>query len=155
MTRAFRPGPKHPAVRFLVQMHADLGGKLLQHRKEGERLSESMQHVEHVIKLFDPAYDVRQISARRRQKGNAWFRRGTIMRHALEVLKRTPAPLTAREIAERMLAEHGVVSEAVNPKAMRSLTAAVQASLKNHNGKTVKPVGDGVPKRWKIASQQK
>jgi hypothetical protein len=109
-----------------------------------------MQHVEHVIKLFDPAYDVRQISARRRNKGNAWFRRGTIMRHAPEVLKRTPIPLTAREIAKRMLAEHGVAGEDVSPKAMRSLAAAVQASLKNHNGKTVKPIGDSLPSRWQI-----
>jgi hypothetical protein len=153
MTRAFRPGPKHPAVRFLVQMHADLGGKLLQHRKEGERLSESMQHVEHVIKLFDPAYDVRQISARRRQKGNAWFRRGTIIRHALEVLNRSSKPLTAREIAQRMLAERGIAHEGVGARAMRSLTAAVQASLTNHNGKTVRTVGEGMPVRWTIAGE--
>jgi len=150
MTRAFRPGPKHPAVRFLVQMHADLGGKLLQHRKEGKRLSESMQHVEHVIKLFDPAYDVRQISARRRQKGNAWFRRGTIIRCALEVLKQSHKPLTAREIAQRMLIERGVALESVGSQAMRSLTAGVQASLKNHNGKTVKLADQSFPDRWQI-----
>jgi hypothetical protein len=150
MTRAFRPGPDHPAVSFLVQMHADLGGKLLQHRKEGERLSESMKHVEHVIKLFDPAYDVRQISARRRQKGNAWFRRGTIIRRALEVLNRSSKPLTAREIAQRMLAERGVGYESVGAKAMRSLTAAVQASLKNHSGKTVRRVGNGFPGCWSV-----
>jgi hypothetical protein len=150
MARAFKVGPNHPAVKFLVRLHADLGGKLLQKRKEGERLSESMQHVEHVIQLFDPSYDVRRISARRRNKGNAWFRRGTIMRHALEVLKRTSMPLTAREIAKRMLVERGVVREDVSPQAMRSLAAAVQASLKNHNGKTVKPVGESFPSRWQI-----
>jgi hypothetical protein len=132
-------------------MHADLGGKLLQHRKEGERLSESMQHVEHVIKLFDPAYDVRQISARRRQKGNGWFRRGTIIRRALEVLKQSPQPLTAREIAQRMLADRGIAYESVGSKAMRSLTAAVQASLTNHSGTTVEQFGESFPSRWQIA----
>jgi hypothetical protein len=155
MTRAFRPGPNHPAVRFLVQLHADLGGKLLQHRKEGERLSESMQHVEHVIKLFDPVYDVRQISARRRQKGNGWFRRGTIIRRALEVLKQSSKPLMAREVAQRMLIERGIALEGVGSKAMRSLTAAVQASLTNHNGKTVQHIGDAVPRRWTIMRDQK
>jgi hypothetical protein len=72
------------------------------------------------------------------------------MRHALEVLKRSPAPLTAREIAQRMLAERGVVCKDVSPKAMRSLAAAVQASLKNHNGKTIKPVGESFPSCWQI-----
>ena len=37
-----------------------------------------MQHVEAVIRLFDPNFNVRRIAVRRRYKGNAWFRRGTI-----------------------------------------------------------------------------
>jgi hypothetical protein len=37
-----------------------------------------------------------------------------------------------------------------SPEAMRSLATAVQASLKNHNGKTVKPVGESFPSRRQI-----
>jgi hypothetical protein len=35
-----------------------------------------MRHVEAVIKLFNPAYNVRRISARCRNKVNTWFKRG-------------------------------------------------------------------------------
>jgi len=108
-----------------------------------------MIHVEAVIRLFDPAYNVRSIAARRRYKGNAWFKRGTILRHALDVLRKAQGPLTARELAERMLAARGVVG--VTPKAMRSLIASVQTSLVNHEGKTVRRVGEGMPGRWQIA----
>ena len=57
-----------------------------------------MKHVEAVIGLFDPAYDTRRISVRRRYKGNPWFKRGTLRsRHALDVLRKAQGLLTARE----------------------------------------------------------
>lgn len=73
MPRAFKVYPKHPAVAFLVHLHADLGGKIKANRQEGERLANDMKHVEAVIRLFDPAYNVRAISVRRRNRSNRWF----------------------------------------------------------------------------------
>src|SRR5581483_127847 len=104
MPHAFKANPDHPAVAYLVRLHADLGGKIWENKKEAERLAESMKHVEAVIKLFDPGYNVRRISIRRRYKGNEWFKRGTLFRHAIEILKAANASLTARQITEGMLA---------------------------------------------------
>ena len=126
-----------------------LAGKILENRKEGKRLADAMMHVEAVIRLFDPAYDVRRITARRRYKGNGVFKRGTILRSALDVLRKAQGPLTARELTERMLAERH--APGLTPKAMRSLIASVQTSLQNHSGKSVLAVGEGMPKHWKIA----
>jgi len=147
MPHAFKATADHPAVDYLVRLHADLGGRILENRKEAKRLAESMCHVEHVIRLFDPAYNVTRIAARRRYKGNGIFKRGTILRHALDVLRKAQGPLTAREITERMLAVRGVQADA---KAMRSLIASVQTSLQNHEGKTVVRVGKGMPGRWTL-----
>jgi len=36
-----------------------------------------MQHVEAVIKMLDPAFNLRRIAVKRRQP-NPWFRRGTL-----------------------------------------------------------------------------
>ncbi|MGB6504359.1 MAG: hypothetical protein WBE99_13030, partial [Xanthobacteraceae bacterium] len=135
MPHAFKASPDHPAVDYLVRLHADLGGKILANRKEAERLAESMKHVEAVIRLFDPGYDVTRIAPRRRYKGNGLFRRGTIIRSALDVLRKAQMPLTAREVTERMLAARGVPEPAA--KAMRGLIASVQTSLQNHTGKSV------------------
>ncbi len=148
MPHAFKASPDHPAIDYLVRLHADLGGKLLENRKEAKRLAESMKHVEHVIRLFDPAYNVTRIAARRRYKGNGLFKRGTILRNALDVLRKAQGPLTAREITEQMLAERGARA---NAKTMRSLIASVQTSLVNHEDKTVRRVGEGMPRRWQIA----
>ncbi len=148
MPHAFKANPDHPAVDYLVRLHADLGGRILENRKEAKRLAESMQHVEAVIRLFDPAYNVTRIAARRRYKTNGLFKRGTILRNALDALRQAQGPLTAREITERMLAARGVPAPAA--KTMRSLIASVQTSLQNHDGKTVGRLGDGIPGRWQI-----
>jgi hypothetical protein len=109
MPRAFRTYPKHPAVAFLVNLHADLGSRIKANRKEGERLADEMKHVEAVIRMFDPAYDVRRISLRRRNRSNRWYKRGTMFRAVLDTLKAAEGPLTVREIAKRMLAQLGEI----------------------------------------------
>ena len=45
-----------------------------------------------------------------------------------------------------MLAAKGVAD--APHKAVRDLTGAVQASLRNHDGKGVRSVGQGMPARW-------
>ena len=151
MTRAFEATPEHPAVAHLILLYADINGKLLENKKEARRLAESMEHVEHVIRLFDPSFNAREIAPRRRYKGNGWFRRGTILRHALDVLRKFQAALTSREIAEHMLVAKGVRNDA-SPEALRSLTASVHKSLQNYDSKTVMNVGEGMPARWKVIS---
>jgi hypothetical protein len=109
MPHAFKATPGHPAVDYLVRLHADLDGKILENKKEGERLAESMRCVEH----FLPA--------------------------ALDMLRKSPAPLTAREIADRLLLAKGARAD-TSPKALRNFIAAVQTSLVNQNDETIVPV---------------
>lgn len=92
----------HQAVYTLDQLHAELGGKILDNKREADRLREAMVHVEAVIKLLDPTHNLRTISVRRR-KLNPWFKRGTVFRSALDVLRRAGEPLTVAEIVWRML----------------------------------------------------
>ena len=148
MPHAFKATPDHPAVDYLVRLHADLGGQILENRKEAKRLADAMMHVEAVIRLFDPDYQTGRIAARRRYKGNGIFKRGAILQNALDVLRKAQGPLTAREITERMLAARN--ARELTPKAMRGLIAGVQTSLQNHNGKSVNRVGEGQPGRWSV-----
>jgi len=59
--------------------------------------------------------------------------------------------LTAREIAERMLAAKGIVG--VTKKQLRDLAAGIQTGLRSHEGDTVARVGDGVPMRWALIAK--
>jgi hypothetical protein len=149
MPHAFKATPDHPAVAYLVRLHADIGGKLLDNKKEAARLASSMLAVEHVIKLFDPDFNTRSISARRRQKTNPWFKRGTLFREALGVLRTATGPLTVAEITAGVLATKDVRD--ATDKQRRGVEAEIRSCLETNAGKTVQRVGEGVPGRWRVA----
>ena len=94
--------PNHPTLSALIKLHAYLGGQIFENRKRAELLAENMKHVEAVIKMFSPGFDVRRIAIRRRYKGNAWFKRGTLFRHALDVMRQADRPLTVREMTRNV-----------------------------------------------------
>ena len=138
----------HPTLSALRRLHSDLAGQLLENRDKATRLRQDMKHVEAVIKLIAPDYSLRAIAIRRR-KPNPYFKRGTIFRSVLELLRNNPEPLTASEITSRLLADKGVTEPARED--FRTLFGGVEASLRNNEGKTVRRVGEGRPSSWKIS----
>ena len=135
----------HQARYTLERLHAEYGGKIVANREEHARLSESMKHIEAVLKLLDPTYSARSISVRRR-KPNAYFKRGTLFRHAIDVLRTAEKPLTASEITERMIEAKGGPKPSKDD--FRTVFGGVQASLRNNDGKAVERDDDRSPARW-------
>jgi hypothetical protein len=86
------------ALFALAKLHSELAGKLIGSKAESRRLTVAMMQVEAVMKMLEPGFNLQSIAVRRR-KPNPWFRRGTVYREALEVLRDAPGPMTAREIA--------------------------------------------------------
>jgi hypothetical protein len=115
------------ATYTLDMLHRELAGKVKENAAEAERLHEAMKHVEAVIKLLKPAHNVSRIAIRRR-KPNPYFKRGTVFRAALDVLRRSENPMTAAEITLAMLASKGIKN--APHEAVRDLEGAVRASLR-------------------------
>lgn len=136
------------ATLTLEQLHAELAGKIADNKAEAARLAKAMKHVEAVLKIMDPTYNLRRIAVRRR-KPNPHFKRGTIFRAALDVLRVAEKPLTTREIVARLFSAKGISAPSAHDR--RTLEGAVQSSLRNHNGATVKNAGEGMPARWIIS----
>ena len=137
----------HSTLSALRRLHSDLAGQLLDNRDKATRLRQDMKHVEAVIKLIAPDYSLRAIAIRRR-KPNPYFKRGTIFRSVLELLRDTPEPLAASEITARLLAGIGVTEPARED--FRTLFGGVEASLRNNEGKTVRRAGEGKPSKWML-----
>jgi hypothetical protein len=140
----------HPVLSSLIKLHADLGGQILANKKQGAKLAADMIHVEAVIKMYAPDFNTITIAARRRYKGNPWFRRGTLFRYVLDALREAGKPLTTREIVFAMIAAKGVSD--VEPKAVRDLQGGVQAALRTYDGNGVVAVGEGMPRRWALVA---
>jgi hypothetical protein len=135
-------------MQTLERLHSELGGQILENKEEAQRLAGQMLHVEAVIKMLDPTYNLRRISVKRRT-ANPWFKRGTVYRRAVDVLRTATEPLTAREIAGRVLA----AAKVDNPHkaAVADLTGSILASLRNHVGKGIERTNDGSPAKWRLA----
>jgi hypothetical protein len=134
------------AVYTLGLLHAELAGKLLANKREAIRLRTAMMQVEAVMKMLNPAVNIRLIAPKRRNVGNPWFKRGTLYRSAVDVLRRAGRPMTAQEIADALLAGR-------KPKATRKqaidVQAAILAALRKRNGGAV--ANEGSPAHWKLA----
>lgn len=133
------------ALHTLTLLHAELAGKIEGNRKTGDKLRAQMVQVEAVMKMLDPEFNARAISAKRRNVGNPWFKRGTLYRGVIDVLRRAQAPMTAREITDAVLA--GKTPQPTRKQAT-NLQAAVLVALRKRNGKSV--VGEGAPAGWRL-----
>jgi hypothetical protein len=140
------------AMHALVRLHAELGGKIDSNKREAERLANSMKHLEAVIAMLSPGFDIRRIAVKRRNRKNRWFKRGTMFRAVLGVLKGAKGPLTVREITTRLLADRGEADP--DPKTIRQLEGGIRATLLSKRGRTVARVGQGMPARWVISLPQ-
>ena len=136
------------ALNTLTQLHAELAGKIEGNRKSGDKLRSQMVQVEAVMKMLDPDFNARAISAKRRNTGNPWFKRGTLYRGAIDVLRRSGEPMTADDICRALLA--GKKPEP-SRKQESGLQAAILVSLRDHVGKGIERVGETRPARWRLS----
>jgi hypothetical protein len=133
------------ALHTLTQLHAELAGKIETNRKSGDKLRSQMVQVEAVMKMLDPEFNARAISAKRRNVGNPWFKRGTLYRAVVDTLRRAERPMTADDICKALLAGK---SPAATREQENNLQAAILAALRKRDGGAV--VGEGTPARWRL-----
>jgi hypothetical protein len=147
--RPTRDPHTRPAIFTLERLHSELGGKILENKQEHANLAEQMRHVEACIKMLDPAYNLARITVKRR-KPNKWFKRGTLYRRALDVLRKATEPMTALEIGAAVLKAEGI--EDASEADARNVSLGIQHSLKNHDGKGVQRTNEGSPAKWQLAA---
>jgi hypothetical protein len=137
------------AIRTLTQLHAEIGGKIETNRKSGDKLRTQMMQVEAVIKLLQPEFNVRIIAPKRRRTGNPWFKRGTLYRAVVDVLRRSGDAMTADAICKVLL-------DGKKPPPTRlqsnNIEAAILAGLRAHEGKGVDQIGETMPAKWRLVS---
>lgn len=107
-----------------------------------------VRHVEAVIRLLEPDFNLRGIAARRKNQANPYFKRGTVFRSVQGILREASEPMTTRQIVEILFRQKG--NETPSTAEIRTMFGAVHSSLRNHVGKTVEAVGEGMPGKWQL-----
>lgn len=140
---------KHkPALFALERLHAELGGKLRETEKEAARLVADMMCVERVIKMLEPDFDVSKIAPRRKNNAIVPFKKGSGFKIIADILRRSPEPLTSRQVVETILREAGDPDPSV--EVVRGMVPTIHSSLMRHQGTSVERVGEGSPARWRL-----
>lgn len=124
-----------PAMHVLIRLHAEIGGRIKDNAKEATKLRSDMKNVEAVLHLLEPTFNARRIASKRKNSANPWFKRGTIYRAVLDVLRTAEAPMSGEEIAVALLASKGVQNPTKDQR--WHLFGAVDSSLRNNAGKSV------------------
>ncbi len=97
--------------------------------------------------MLVPDYNLNRTAVKRRAT-NKWFKRGTLYRKAVDVLRTATEPMTATDLAWAVLAAEGIQTD--DKKAVQILGQGIQGCLRNHAGKGVQQVNEGIPARWKL-----
>jgi hypothetical protein len=139
-----------PAVDALKRLHAELGGKIKDNRAEAKRLADMMKHVESVLKMLRPDFNVSSIAARRRHKRHMPYKKGTGPRHIMDVLRAAAEPMTSTEVAAAVLRNNGIAEPTAAD--IRNARGSVHSTLRRYQGRTVDVVGEGFPVHWRLRS---
>ena len=90
----------------LTKRRSELAGEAETLRARLAQIATDLDHLDAVIRQFDPNYDLGAIRPKR-PRGPDVARRGERSRFILKVLREAPEPVTTQEVARRLMAEHG------------------------------------------------
>lgn len=124
-----------PALYALLRLHAEIGCRIKENKAQALKLIEDMKHVEAVLHMLEPSFNARTIAPKRRHNPNPLFKRGHIIRAALDVLRGATAPMSVYEIATVLLRSKGV--ESPTRQETHLMYGAVSALLRTNASVTV------------------
>ena len=131
----------------LVHKRAELAGQIDNHRQEMTRLLEVVDQLDATIRLFDPAYPIGRIRAKRYRPRQHFSHPGECQRLVLEIFRDADSPLSTRRIAEFLLQRKGLAATSTLIERMQKNALAVIRRLETKG--IVQEVGTaGTGKTW-------
>jgi hypothetical protein len=140
------------AVAALVRKRAELAGRIDHARREMDGMLASLAALDATLRLFDPAIRVESIRPKAHRPGNGHASPGFETRDVLAALREAPGPLTAREIASRLLTQAG---READQTALRRAADAIGKALRRQRAKgvVVREMGPGQSALWRKEGQ--
>jgi hypothetical protein len=140
---------KHRPVLYpLLRLHSEIAAEIKDKKRRIKTLRANLCHLSAVIHLFEPTFDLRKIIPKRKHPINLYFKRGDGVQGALGILRTSPKPLTAMQIALVLLQQRGVNEPS---KRLWDKTAhAVYAALKFRRAKGDVIADNRKPIHWRL-----
>lgn len=133
-------------ISALVDKRARIDGEIKIRRYQITKLEMELAHLDAVIRMFRPSYDIAKIATKRTfGKNPAGTRKGDGARTALTVLREASGPLTSNEIAERVLAKLGKTD---TPEARAMLATTIHSTFSRRRDGAVQLDASCFPGQW-------
>jgi hypothetical protein len=137
----------------LVRKRAELAGRIGHVRAELDGMLASLAALDATLRLFDPAIRVESIRPKAHRPANGHPSPGIETRDVLGALREAAGPLSAREIASRLLAQAGREADEAT---LRRAAEAVGRALRRQRrkGTTACDQGTGQEVIWRLMGRQ-
>lgn len=133
-------------VSGLVNKRARIDGEIKMRRYQITRLEMELAHLDAVIKMFRPNYDLSKIATKRAvSRSKAGTARGSGTREALTILRESGEALTTRQIAERIIKKR---DEPYCADTVAKIGVNIHASLSRRTDGAVKRDASVYPAKW-------
>lgn len=138
-------------ISALVDKRARIDGEIQIRRYQITRLELELAHLDAVIRMFRPSYDLSKIATKRSiKRSKTGTARGSGTREALTILREAGEPLTSRDIAERILLKRG---EELCAETIGRLANNIHGTLSRRKDGAVVIDASQYPAQWKLASR--
>jgi len=135
-------------ISALVDKRGRIDGEIKMRRYQITRLEMELAHIDAVIRMFRPSYDISKIATKRTiTRSSAGTTRGSGTREALAVLRDASEPLTTRQIAEIILEKRGTKYCA---DTVAKLGVNIHGSLSRRTDGAVTRDASIYPARWSV-----
>lgn len=132
----------------LFDKYAEILGQLKQCERQANSHSQSLSHIESVIRLYRPEWTADGVKGRKPHKPPRWPSRGDGMQTALSILKASPEPMATREIVVRVLDRLNMPEP--DHDDLKLICSSFNSALRNKAARGGVTLIDGHPKRWSI-----
>jgi hypothetical protein len=135
-------------ISALVDKRARIDGEIQMRRYQIARLEMELAHLDAVIRMFRPGYDVAKIATKRTiKRSKAGTARGSGSREAMTILRQSGEPLTSRDIAERILAKR---QEPLCAETIERLANNIHGTLSRRRDGAVTLDASTYPAKWLV-----
>lgn len=105
-------------VEGLAKKRAEVAGEIERTHELLGKLVKDLAHIDATLRIVAPELAVEAIKPKVFRPPADWSKRGEMTRVVLSILRTARAPMTTREIAERMVVERGLAADSVTLNAM-------------------------------------
>lgn len=105
-------------VEGLAKKRAEIAGEIERTHTLLDKLAKDLEHIDATLAIVAPELAVEAIKPKVFRPPADWSKRGEMTRVVLSILRTARAPMTTREIAERMVVERGLRADTATLNAM-------------------------------------